>query len=252
MVAVAQAAATQALTVEPVAIDAAVSAASYSVAVTSNTTWTAAVNGAATWCTASPATYTGSGSVTVNVALNAATVTRSATVTIAAGTLTRAVGVTQAAPMFYAASTQTWTFGTQTWSDAIHCTACDKESFTNSYTDPQCRNYTESGETWYYYNWAYVDANKASMCPDPWRVPAQSDFNTLASNTTASALTDAWRYGGYTQGSPVDLVSSRAYYWSSTVDSGNAQYAYYLAYYDGTLGVTALYKVYGFQVRCVK
>jgi uncharacterized protein (TIGR02145 family) len=86
------------LSVDKVTIPATVTAATYAVAVTSNGTWTAAVNSAATaWCTASPAAGTGNGTVTVSVTANSATVTRAATVTVTAGTLTKQVVVTQAA-----------------------------------------------------------------------------------------------------------------------------------------------------------
>jgi hypothetical protein len=81
---------------------------------------------------------------------------------------------------FYPSSNQTWTLGDQTWSDAIHCPECNKESFEESNTDPQCRSYTyDDGRIRFYYNWAFVDANKAEMCPTPWRVPTKDDFDAL-------------------------------------------------------------------------
>jgi hypothetical protein len=253
-VGVTQAAIAPVLTVAPTALDATAGAASYSIGVTSNTDWTATVNAGATWCTLAGTPGTGNGSVTVNVALNAATVTRTATVTLAAGTLTRAVSVTQAATIFYAASTQTWTFGNQTWSDAIHIPDCNKSSFTNDYYNPQCRSYTESGKTWYYYNWAYVNANAAMLCPTPWRVSTKSDFEILVNYTYPAFLPDHWGYGGYAYGSYVGDVSKQAFYWSSTDYSINANYAYNLCF-DKTGFVNPQNydnKYYGFQVRCVK
>jgi hypothetical protein len=47
----------------------------------------------------------------------------------------------------YAASTTTWKYGEQTWSDAIQVPECDKEDFEASST-PQCRSYTKDGTTW--------------------------------------------------------------------------------------------------------
>jgi hypothetical protein len=152
----------------------------------------------------------------------------------------------------YAATTQTWTFGNQTWSDAIQMPDCNKEDFEDSYTDPQCRSYTENGKTWYYYNWPYVNANKTTMCPDPWRVPTKEDFDVLVSNTTSSTLIDAWGYGGGARGSSMYDVNSYADYWSSTVDSDNTNYAYFSYYTIGSLYVTYDNKYHGFQVRCVK
>jgi uncharacterized protein (TIGR02145 family) len=242
------------LSIDKTTIDAAAGAASYSIAVTSNTDWAAAVSAGATWCTLAGTPGNGNGSVTVNVATNAATVTRTATVTLAAGTLTREVGVTQAALTTPpdAASTQTWVFGDQTWSDAIQIPDCDKSNFTNSYTEPHCRSYTGSGNTWYYYNWAYVNANVATLCPSPWRVPSQSDFNTLVNNTTHSTLISDWGYGGYATDDYVFVVNADGYYWSSTVYSSNTNYAYSLAYTWSDLGVYYGSKYDGLQVRCVK
>jgi uncharacterized protein (TIGR02145 family) len=157
-----------------------------------------------------------------------------------------------------AATNQSWTFGEQTWSDAIHCPECNKEAFERSDTDPDCRSYTENGKTWYYYNWAYVDANKNKMCPSPWRVPIKEDFETLVSTlggntqTARDAIAAAWGYGGIVAGSP-GYMSTIAVYWSSTEDNRN-----FIYYFDSdTLGVfnipdTNLDKYYGLQVRCVK
>lgn len=153
----------------------------------------------------------------------------------------------------YAASTKTWTFGssTLTWSDAIHCHECDRESFTESYTDPQCRSYTSGTTTWYYYNWPYVDVNKEKLCPSPWRVPSWEDFLELMGNTSASRLIAEWGYGGYADGSSMSNVSTVAYYWSSTED--RTDHAYYLYYYSSLIPTESYYNEhFGYQIRCVK
>jgi hypothetical protein len=156
-----------------------------------------------------------------------------------------------AAPPLAAASTQTWTFGDQTWSDAILCPDCNKEALEDSYTAPRCRSYTSDGKTRDYYNWAYVDANKEKMCLSPWRVPTKEDFQALRSNTTYSTLVDAWGYGGYARESSVSGLSTYAHYWSSSENSNNT--AFILFYSEsGTLGVISENKRYGYQVRCVK
>jgi hypothetical protein len=156
-----------------------------------------------------------------------------------------------------AASTQTWKFGTQTWSDAIQVPECNKERFENSYTEPQCRSYTYEGKTFYYYNWPHVDANKNTMCPGAWRVPSKEDFEalveTLGGNppTAAATLISAWGYGGEAW-YPAD-VSSYAEYWSSTVYSSSSQHAHGLYYASGRLNADGgSYKLQGFQVRCVR
>jgi hypothetical protein len=112
------------------------------------------------------------------------------------------------------ASTQTWVYGGLTWSDrVVGPSACNKASFSESTVTPQCRSYNDSGALRYYYNWPYVIANQSTMCSSPWRVPTQSDFDTLVSATDGSTLTSAsWGYGrtnfqGFSYG---------ALYWSST------------------------------------
>jgi hypothetical protein len=253
-VAVTQAAAAPILEVDNTAIPATADADSYDIAVTSNTAWTATVSEGATWCTLAGTPGSGDGTVTVNVALNAATVTRSATVTLAAGTLTRAVGVAQAALTTppNAASTQTWVFGEQTWSDAIQIPDCNKTDFTNDYNNPQCRSYT-SDKLRYYYNWAYVNQNAATLCPSPWRVPSQADFNMLVSNTTASTLHSDWGFGGYCMSSgSVSYQGTSAYYWSSTENSSSTNNAYFLSYTSSIFySQDNTYKNSGLQVRCV-
>jgi hypothetical protein len=152
----------------------------------------------------------------------------------------------------YAASTHTWTFGKQTWSDAIHVPECSKANFTDSYTLPGCRSYTENGKTWYYYNWAYVDRNNAALCPSPWRMPAKPDFETLANHTNNNALIGAWGYGGYATGSSVSSAGSNAYYWSSA-EHGNASACSLTFGMSGYVYSQDYWAKYlGFQVRCVK
>jgi hypothetical protein len=153
----------------------------------------------------------------------------------------------------YAATTQTWTFGDQTWSDDIQCPECNKEDFPDSDTEPQCRSYTESEKTYYYYNWAYVKTNEAKMCPSPWRVPTRDDFNTLVSNMT----TYEWSVGGYAAGDnashPMWMIGETGRYWSSTMDAkGDSNYA--LDYYSSghNLYVNTHGQEYGIHVRCVK
>jgi uncharacterized protein (TIGR02145 family) len=247
------------LTVSPEVIDTTAVAGTYTIAVTSNTTWT--VNSSATWSTPDNASGTNNGTVTVSVNENPSTeAQRSATVTFAAGTLNRTVAITQAAALPgtppQAASTRTWTFGDQTWSDAIQVQECNKADFIESESVPDCRSYAdpESGKTFYYYNWPYVRANAAHMCQANWRVPARTDFEELAASVDGATFGAAWGgvYGGIAYSSSVEYTGSGAYYWSSTVGSSNTNRAYYLNYYSGTLFVSGTFKYYGFQVRCVK
>jgi hypothetical protein len=241
------------LSVDKPEIPAAAAAGSYSITITSNTAWTVAVNAGATWCNASPASNRGNGTVNVTVGENLTIAERSATITITADTLNKTVKVIQAVYSLHAASTQTWTFGssTLTWSDVIHIPECNKTTFGISNTEPACRSHTEGANTWYYYNWPYVNANAHTLCPAPWRVPAREDFDALVAVTTTGELSAVWGYGGLAHSTVYD-VSSQADYWSSTeVDTG---YAYYLLYRscNTDLLVYSTTKELGHQVRCVK
>jgi hypothetical protein len=142
----------------------------------------------------------------------------------------------------YAASAQTWTFGSQTWSDAIHIPECNKSGFPVSNTDPQCRSYTDGTNTWYYYNAPYVDTYAAKLCPSPWRVPANTDFEGFVANSTAMDKINAWGLGGYASGSSVYAVNTHAYY------KGTGQAWCWYGYDDAD----ELYRSSGMQVRCVK
>jgi uncharacterized protein (TIGR02145 family) len=156
---------------------------------------------------------------------------------------------------FYAASTDTWTYGTQTWSDAIHIPNCANTGFEGSTTDPKCRSYTDGSDIWYYYNWTYVDENADALCPSPWRVPTAADFEALVDATDYNMLYNNWGIGDYADGAndhPENTPSS-SYYWSSEEYSSNTDNANSLHYDNSiTLEVSNENKAYGYQVRCVK
>jgi hypothetical protein len=153
-----------------------------------------------------------------------------------------------AVAIFYAASTHTSTFGAQTWSDAIHSPNCHKDSFDASDTEPQCRYYSNGDGTRYYYNWAYVNTYKSTMCPSPWRMPTLDDFNTLSSGGG-----EAWgSHGGRVNPNTnkIENIDNHAYYWSAT--QHDSRHAYHLLIYGGALNVPRTSKQAGFQVRCVQ
>jgi uncharacterized protein (TIGR02145 family) len=256
------------LSITPASINATPAGGTYILTVTGNMTWTATDD--AEWLTLSPASGEGNGTINVEVTGNTTVEARNATVTVAAGALTETVTIVQEAvptPPPHAASTQTWTIGTQTWSDAIHIPACDKEDFENSETDPRCRSYTHEGTTYYYYNWPYTDLNAADLCPSPWRVPTTDDFVALdiALGGTGEERYDedpSWvnanyinkwggSYGGFAHGSSMLNVGSHGDYWSSTKHGTTA----YLLHFNsgGTIyPQNDSNRVNGFQVRCVK
>jgi hypothetical protein len=95
-VAVTQAEASRELSIDKATISATAAADSYTIVVTSNATWSATVEPAGSWCSLSPASATGNGTVTVNVAENQEIETRAATITFSAGLASQTVVVTQA------------------------------------------------------------------------------------------------------------------------------------------------------------
>ncbi|MDR3350202.1 MAG: fibrobacter succinogenes major paralogous domain-containing protein [Prevotellaceae bacterium] len=150
----------------------------------------------------------------------------------------------------YAASAKTWKFGNQTWSDAIQIPECNKSSFENSDTAPQCRNYTEDSNTWYYYNWAYVKANAAKLCPSPWRVPSKEDFELMVELTDENNLMSAWGRPGLADDSSVHLVGSLALFRSTT--AARTARAYVSHYDHDSMGVLYTGIHYGLPVHCVR
>jgi hypothetical protein len=120
--------------------------------------------------------------------------------------------------------------------------------------DPFCLSHAHGENIFYYYNWTYVDANKAKMCPSPWRVPARSDFNTLVGNTTYAALSSAWGFGGTTNGGMFSINEDvGAFYWSTTrYDDSAVYYLHYHSYWrDLEVDNDTIWDNYGYQVRCV-
>jgi hypothetical protein len=150
-------------------------------------------------------------------------------------------------PPPYAATTQTWTLGGLTWSDAIQMPDCNTEDFEESDTEPQGRSYRSGGNTYYYYNWAYVNANKKTMCPSPWRVPTEADFTKLydLDMNAKEATFGEWGMGGHADGSSVKEVGTHGYYWAFPE-------IYYYCYYYGDDSDVEPLEHFGFRVRCVR
>jgi hypothetical protein len=149
-----------------------------------------------------------------------------------------------------AASTQTWTFGDQIWSDAIQVPACNKSDFVVSSAYPDCRSYTDGSTTWHYYNWPYVRARQNEMCPAPWRVPSYEDFQRLIYETNFDRLLPTWGLNGNTWGTGVVGVGARAAYWS--ISTNGPSDAHMLYYQDGEWSVGSTWLYGGFMVRCVR
>ncbi|GHT45745.1 hypothetical protein AGMMS49965_22900 [Bacteroidia bacterium] len=85
------------LWIDTTPIAATAAADSYSIDVTSNSTWTVTVSSGSEWCKISPTTGIENGTITVNVAKNGTVSTRSAIIIVIAGAVAKTVTVTQPA-----------------------------------------------------------------------------------------------------------------------------------------------------------
>jgi hypothetical protein len=252
------------LLVEPTGISASADGGTYTFTVGSNTKWSVTVAVGATWCAVSPKTGTGNGTVVVNITENAATVTRTTVVTVTADTLSKTVNVTQDALSLYqyeatdapanAVSDTVWVFGNQTWSDAIHILECNKSTFEESFTNPQCRSYTYEGNTYYYYNWPYVNTYANELCPSPWHVPTRTDFDKLENitHTNMVRLQHLWGFGGLALRISLLNTADDAFYWSFTELTAEIAYAFHYPTGGGIPVEYNHFKLLGYQVRCVK
>ena len=99
--------------------------------------------------------------------------TNGCTSSLSSGTITVNVTIPP-----YAATTQTWTYGTLTWSDRIAAAPphCAKVTSLSTASTPPAE-YVKLD--YFYYNWVCVAANPAWFCPSPWRFPVKSDTDYL-------------------------------------------------------------------------
>jgi hypothetical protein len=150
-----------------------------------------------------------------------------------------------------AATTQTWAFGSLTWSDAIRDPACNKQDFDggtqdNPLADGRSRNLNESAV--YYYSWRYVNEHAATLCPSPWRVPSRADIDDLVvSDISAEQIVTSWGLGGFALGDEIYDASSHLYLWGN----GATQPYFWSGYGDPAYNSDQQNQP-GFQVRCVK
>ena len=142
-----------------------------------------ATNKDVTWASSTPAVaeVNATGKVTAKAAGQA-----TITVTTADGGKTAQCVVTVAAAGPVAASSQTWTIISddqtikQEWTDYIVYDGAGKvaagtiANFSSTGTTADYRN--NPGYRGYMYNWYYVKAHEAELCPAPWRVPSKADI----------------------------------------------------------------------------
>ncbi len=79
------------------------------------------------------------------------------------------------------ATSQTWTVGSQTWSDVVVASNCNKTGYDGGSSDnynSDCRNAT-NGFNGHYFSWCAVVKYASTLCPGDWRVPTKDDFVAL-------------------------------------------------------------------------
>jgi uncharacterized protein (TIGR02145 family) len=236
---VAQAART--LEVSIYTVNAPLAGGAYPITVTANAGWT--VSSTATWCTVSPTSGTGNGTVIVNVAENSSVQLRAATVTFTSGTFTQWITVNQAINSTFTVDAAN--IGTPT-ADGVLGTItntggsnygvrsmggmwwmvqnADKPVYGCSY------NTIDRGEYGFLYSWDCA----STACPPGWNLPTDADFTALSSWLTSNGKWSDWNSGSSlaglgdggsyygNQGSDGNWWSSSSIYRLWFVSSGNA------------------------------
>jgi hypothetical protein len=156
------------------------------------------------------------------------------------------------APPPDAASTQTWTYGTQTWSDRIiaappNCTSTSTLT-TSNYTTAEYKVYNGR----YYYTWACAYNNRNAFCPSPWRLPVQADMLSLVQLTTHTTLIANWGYGGTAVGANIVKETEMGSLWSSEGWEEAPDNKYYVSWTLYLLSEYTAKAWAGMQLRCVR
>jgi hypothetical protein len=150
-----------------------------------------------------------------------------------------------------AASTQTWTYGAQTWSDRIVATPVEciqTDALTT--TDFTATEYlVNDGRV--YYTGACVIAAQTTLCPSPWRAPTVDDLRTLKTNASDLFPTD-WGMNGI-----ADSAAVVGLWYCGRISSITKPTPERTTYYcrwerDGEIVVANTHILQGNEVRCVK
>ena len=77
--------------------------------------------------------------------------------------------------------------------------------------------------------------------------PCEPEYDPATNNATGfSAVPSGYWYNGFYN------AGNGAIFWSSSSDSGNSAYYWYLSYYDENVYRDNYYKCYGYSVRCLR
>jgi hypothetical protein len=171
-----------------------------------------------------------------------------------------------------AATGWVWTFGNKQWSDRIKLTStCDKNDFARGEDKiADCCSQELTGVKYYYYNFEYVNANKATLCDNGWTVPTRTEAESLISNTSSyEVVRSAWapasgymdEYSTYKPETDDD-GNPPIRLWTQTDNTGvqdnggwdvGTAYHYYNYYlsWSQTHVVESFTRTRGLEVRCV-
>jgi hypothetical protein len=150
-----------------------------------------------------------------------------------------------------AASTQTWTYGTLTWSDRVVATPVECEQI-DAFTeyDVMVTEYrVNNGRV--YYSSGCVIAAQTTLCPAPWRAPTADDLRIARAAGWETISTD-WGWGGFGSSGDILGLGFTGYVYSTT-RSNPGRCNWYLRWViDGTFRLAEATGNHGLEFRCVK
>jgi hypothetical protein len=149
-----------------------------------------------------------------------------------------------------AASTQTWTLASLTWSDRIVATPSGCTVTTSVPNDvPSPAQYVVRNNN-YYYTSTCMFISQNTLCPKPWRMPVYSDLVQLIDEVNPGTLYSLWGVVGYIHGSGMPYPHHEEI-WSIT-PVPDVTGGYYYMHRGSDFAVTGTYVgPRAYIVRCV-
>ncbi|MDR3133736.1 MAG: hypothetical protein LBU42_06900, partial [Prevotellaceae bacterium] len=125
----------------------------------------------------------------------------------------------------YSNTSASWSCGAQTWSGAVSNPEGCAGVTALSTSTPFPAQYVDRGaNTGYYYSASCAFENAPTLCPSPWRVPAQQDYEALKTCTGTPLTTSFvanWTTSGFVSVS--NWSSGAGYYWTTTRNTTDSQ-----------------------------
>jgi hypothetical protein len=146
----------------------------------------------------------------------------------------------------------TWVYGSRSYSVALRYPAsgCTATSTLSTANPPPAQYKIGEDRFGYYYNWTCVKAGEKELCPDPWRVPSRSDFQTLYNNATREDLVADWGLPGYWLGDSL-RETYRGFLWAIDGNCGTGGYYFWYGT-DGWSYTGCFIPQNCWSVRCVR